>query len=103
MAFTKSQIIEAVAERTRVEKQTAEAMLDCLTQLAYQNAKDEFTVPGIGKIIVVERKARLGRNPQTGAPIQIPAKQAVKFKIAKAAKDALLAAKPAVAGPAVTA
>jgi DNA-binding protein HU-beta len=92
MAFTKSQIIDAIAEKTTVDKKVAEAMLDCLAQLAYEHAKDEFTLPGIGKLVVVERKARVGRNPQTGAEIQIPAKRALKFRVAKAAKDAILAA-----------
>jgi DNA-binding protein HU-beta len=92
MAFTKSQIIEAIAEKTGVEKKVAEAMLDCLAQLAYEHAKDEFILPGIGKLVVVDRKARVGRNPATGAEIQIPAKRALKFRIAKAAKEAILAA-----------
>ena len=92
MAFTKSQIIDAIAEKTSVEKKVAEAMLDCLAQLAYEHAKDEFTLPGIGKLVVVDRKARIGRNPATGAEIQIPAKRALKFRVAKAAKDAILKA-----------
>ena len=92
MAFTKSQIIEAIAEKTSVEKKTAEAMLDCLAQLAYEHAKDEFTLPGIGKLVLVDRKARVGRNPGTGAEIQIPAKRVLKFRVAKAAKDAILKA-----------
>ena len=62
MSLTKSQIIDRIAEKTSVEKKTAEAMLDCLAQLAYENAKDEFTVPGIGKLVVVDRKARMARN-----------------------------------------
>ena len=90
MAFTKSQIIDAIAEKTTVHKNVAEAMLDCLAQLAYEHAKDEFTLPGIGKLVVVERKARIGRNPATGAEIQIPAKRALKFRVSKAAKDAIL-------------
>ena len=92
MSLTKSQIIDALAEKVSVEKKTAEAMLDCLAQLAYENAKDEFTVPGIGKLIVVDQKARTARNPATGATIQIPAKKALKFRVAKAAKDAILGA-----------
>ena len=63
MSFTRLQIIEAIAEKTSVEKKTAEAMLDCLAQLAYEHAKDEFTLPGIGKLVLVDRKARVGRNP----------------------------------------
>jgi DNA-binding protein HU-beta len=92
MPLTKLQIAEALAEKTGVETKTAEAMLDGLAQLAYENAKDEFTVPGIGKLIVVDQAARTGRNPATGATLQIPAKKAVKFRVAKAAKDAILSA-----------
>jgi DNA-binding protein HU-beta len=92
MSFTKSQIADAIAEKTSVTKKIAEDMLDCLAQLAYQNAKDEFTVPGIGKLIMVDRKARTARNPKTGEPIEIPARKALKFRVAKAAKDAILGA-----------
>jgi DNA-binding protein HU-beta len=92
MSFTKSQLVDAIAEKAGVEKKTAETMLDCLARLAYENAQDEFTVPGIGKLVVVDRKARTARNPQTGVTIQIPAKKALKFRIAKAAKDAILGA-----------
>jgi len=100
MSLTKSQIVDALAEKTSVEKKTAEAMLDCLAQLAYENAKDEFTVPGIGKLIVVDQKARTARNPATGATIQIPAKKALKFRVAKAAKDAILGAvTPVISSP----
>ena len=90
MSLTKTQIIDAVAEKTGVTKKTAEDMLECLAQLAYQHAKDEFVVPGIGKLVMVDRKARTARNPKTGAEIQIPARKALKFRIAKAAKDAIL-------------
>ena len=91
MSLTKPQIIEAIAQKTNADKRMVESILDCLAQLAYQNAKDEFTVPGIGKLVVVDRKARMARNPQTGAQVQVPAKKALKFRIAKAAKDAVLA------------
>jgi len=103
MSLTKSQIIAAVAEKTGVEKKAVEDILDVLAKLAYENAKDEFTVPGIGKLIVVDRKARTARNPQTGAAIQIPAKKALKFRIAKAAKDAILGAPTQPASPAAPA
>jgi DNA-binding protein HU-beta len=92
MGLTKSAIIDGIAEKTGVTKQTAEAMLECLAQLAYANAKDEFTVPGIGKLVMVDRKARTARNPKTGEVIQIPACKALKFRISKAAKDAILGA-----------
>ena len=94
MALTKSQLISVIAEKASVEKKTAETMLDCLAQLAYEHATDEFTVPGIGKLVVVDRKARTARNPQTGVAIQVPAKKTLKFRIAKAAKDAILGAVP---------
>jgi DNA-binding protein HU-beta len=96
MSLSKSQIADVIAEKTGVTKKVADEMLDCLAQLAYQNAKDAFTVPGIGKLVVVDRPARVGRNPATGAEIQIPAKKALKFRVAKAAKDAILGAKAPV-------
>ena len=58
--------------------------------LAYKNAKNGFTVPGIGKLVLVNRKARMGRNPATGEAIKIKAKRVVKFRVAKACKDAIL-------------
>src|SRR5439155_1367309 len=58
--------------------------------LAYREAKNTFTLPGLGKLVLVNRKARMGRNPQTGEPIRIPAKRVVRFRVAKAAKDAIL-------------
>ncbi len=61
--------------------------------LAYKEAKNGFTVPGLGKLVVVQRKARTGRNPATGATIKIPAKKVLKFRIAKAAKEAITPAK----------
>jgi len=88
--LTKSQIIDTLAAKANVGRKTAEAMLDSLAQMAYENAKDNFNIPGIGKLVLVDRKARTARNPKTGEPIQIPAKKALKFRIAKAAKDALL-------------
>jgi DNA-binding protein HU-beta len=103
MSLTKPQIIEAIAQKANTEKKTVETVLDCLAQLAYEHAKDEFTVPGIGKLVVVDRKARPGRNPQTGAELQIPAKKALKFRVAKAAKDAVLGATaPVIAASAST-
>jgi DNA-binding protein HU-beta len=92
MAFTKSQVIDAIAEKTGVEKKSVETILDCLSQLAYEHAKDEFVLPGIGKLVVVDRKARVARNPQTGAQVQVPAKRVLKFRVAKVAKDAILRA-----------
>ncbi len=64
-----------------------------IAELAYKNAKNTFTLPGLGKLVLVNRKARIGRNPATGEQINIPAKRVVKFRVAKAAKDAILGAK----------
>ena len=61
--------------------------------LAYKNAKNSFTIPRLGKIVLVNRKARMGRNPATGETIKIAARQVVKFRVAKAAKDAILGTK----------
>ena len=67
--------------------------MDALVALAYKNAKNSFTIPGLGKIVLVNRKARMGRNPATGETIKIAAKRVVKFRVAKAAKDAILGTK----------
>jgi DNA-binding protein HU-beta len=71
----------------------AMTVLDEVAKLAHKEAKNSFTLPGIGKIVLVQRKARMGRNPQTGQAIKIPAKKVVKFRVAKAAKDAILGKK----------
>ena len=92
-ALTKSMIVAAVAEAAEITKAQAGAALDSLASLAYKNAKNGFTVPGLGKLVLVQRKARMGRNPATGATIKIAAKKVVKFRVAKAAKDAILGAK----------
>jgi DNA-binding protein HU-beta len=89
-AMTKSQILKTLAERTDLPKKQVAAFMDELAALAYKEAKNGFTVPGIGKLVVVNRKARMGRNPMTGEPIHIPAKRVLKFRIAKAAKDAAM-------------
>jgi len=89
-AMTKSQIMTKLAEQNDMTKKQVAAFLDDLVKLAYEEAKNGFTIPGLGKLVLVNRKARMGRNPQTGEPIQIPAKRVLKFRIAKAAKDAVL-------------
>ena len=88
-----SQIVAAVAEKSEISKKQAGIALEALSALAYKNAKNGFTVPGLGKLVLVNRKARMGRNPATGEVIQIKAKKVVKFRVAKAAKDAILGAK----------
>jgi DNA-binding protein HU-beta len=82
-----------VADKVGVSKKQAAETLEVLAELAYKNAKNTFTLPGIGKLVLVNRKARTGRNPATGETIQIPAKRVVKFRVAKAAKDAILGGK----------
>jgi len=89
-AMTKSQILGALADKTDLPKKTAALFMEELASLAYKQAKNGFTIPGIGKIVLVNRKARMGRNPATGEAIKIPAKRVVKFRVAKAAKDAIL-------------
>lgn len=88
--MTKTQTIATLAERSGLQKSEVTKLLDALAGLAYQEAKDGFTVPGIGKLVLVNRAARMGRNPATGQQIQIPAKKVVKFRVAKVCKDAIL-------------
>ncbi len=88
--MTKSQVADHLAEKVGITKKTASQFLEELANLAYKQAKNVFTLPGIGKLKLAHRKARMGRNPQTGQPIQIKAKTVVKFRVSKAAKDAIL-------------
>ena len=92
-ALTKTQIVAKLAEQNDLTKKQSKEYLESLAALAYKGAKDGFTIPGIGKLVKVRRKARMGRNPATGESIKIPAKTVLKFRIAKAAKDAVLPAK----------
>ena len=89
-AFTKSQTIGWLADKNEMSKKQAGDFLDSLCSLAYKESKNGFTLPGLGKLVLVNRKARMGRNPQTGEPIKIPAKRVVKFRVAKMAKDNIL-------------
>jgi DNA-binding protein HU-beta len=92
MKMTKSQILAALSDKTGMSKKDVADFMDKMAELAYAEVKSngEFVLPGFGKLVKVQRKARTGRNPATGAEIQIPAKTVVKFRVAKAAKDALL-------------
>lgn len=87
--LTKAQIITTLAEKTGLSKKEIVGVIEAQTALAYKEAKAGYTIPGIGKLVVVDRKARQGRNPATGATIQIPAKKVLRFRVAKAAKDAI--------------
>ena len=89
-AMTKSQTNSHLAGKVGISKKAAGELVDALASLAYKEAKNTFTLPGIGKLVLVNRKARMGRNPQTGEPIKIPAKRVVKFRVAKACKVAVL-------------
>lgn len=88
--MSKSEIAKTLAEKVGITKKQATLFLQAQAELAYKQAKNAFTVPGIGKLVLVNRAARMGRNPATGEPIKIPAKKVVKFRVAKAAKDAIL-------------
>ena len=90
---TKSEIMAALAEAGGISKKQASLVWEKLLAIAYAGAKGPkgILLPGLGKLIKAKRKARMGRNPATGATIKIPARTVVKFRLAKAAKDAVLA------------
>jgi DNA-binding protein HU-beta len=92
-SMTKSQIASHFAEKFGMKKKVVTEIFVELANLAYKEAPNQFTIPGLGKLVLVQRKARVGRNPATGETIQIPAKKVVKFKVAKAAKDSVLGKK----------
>ena len=91
--LSKSQIASSIADKHNITKKQAAEVMASIVDLAYKNAKNSFTLPGLGKIVLVNRKARMGRNPATGETIKIKAKRVVKFRVAKAAKDAILGTK----------
>lgn len=90
--MTKSQILDSLSGTLGATKKEVNNFFNELTVLAYKEVKrnGEFTLPGFGKMVKAQRKARQGRNPATGATINIPAKTVVKFRLSKAAKDAVL-------------
>jgi DNA-binding protein HU-beta len=93
--MTKPQIVAHLAEKTEIQKKTIVAVIEELVTLATKEVKSggQFVIPGLGKAVKANRKARTGRNPQTGEPIKIPAKTVVKFRLAKAFKDAVVPSK----------
>ena len=93
--MSKTQLATELAEATGTNRKTASQFIESLGEIAYREAKKngEFTIPGIGKLVKQQRKAREGRNPATGETIKIPAKTVIKFRVAKAAKDSVLGAK----------
>ena len=90
-AMTKTQLVRHMAEKMSLTNKQAGAFLETLadTAIAQTKKNGQFVVPGLGKLVKAHRKARLGRNPQTGETIKIKAKTVVKFRVAKAAKDAI--------------
>ncbi len=90
--MTKSETLQALAEKLGKTRKEISEMLEAVVGLAYEETKKsgEFTLPGLGKLVKKQRAARMGRNPATGEQIQIKAKTVVKFRLAKAAKDAIL-------------
>jgi DNA-binding protein HU-beta len=91
-SMTKSQILDHLSKKTATTKKLAGQFLDELVSLTYKEAKKSFTIPGLGKMVIVSRKKRMGRNPSTGETMVIPAKKVLKFRIAKQAKDNILPA-----------
>jgi DNA-binding protein HU-beta len=95
--MTQTQLVRSLAEKCEVNNKTARLFLDEMAALAIAEVKKNgvFVLPGIGRLVRVDRKARTGRNPATGESIKIPAKKVVKFRVAKAAKDAIVPPKKA--------
>ena len=89
--MTKTALVRALAEKLELTNKQVAAFLDTLAETALKETKKNglFVIPGIGRLVKAQRKARMGRNPQTGAAIPIKAKTVVKFRVAKAAKDAI--------------
>ena len=91
--FESGAILLYLAQKTGLTKKASVQLMDDFAALAYKEAKNVFVIPGLGKLVLANRKARMGRNPQTGEAIKIPAKRVLKFRVAKAAKDAILGKK----------
>ena len=100
--MTQTALVRALAEAGGIANKQARTVLDSLSSLAVSEVKKNgvFVLPGIGRLVRVDRKARMGRNPATGESIKIPAKKVVKFRVAKAAKDAIVPPKAAAKAPA---
>jgi DNA-binding protein HU-beta len=93
--MTKAQLVSLIADKAEITKATVTNILEIISGTAVTETKKngQFVIPGIGKLVKSQRKARMGRNPQTGAAIKIPAKTVVKFRVAKACKDAVVPGK----------
>lgn len=90
--MTQSQMVKEIAETTGTNSKVAKQFMTSFAELAVRETKKNgmFVIPGIGRLVRVDRKARTGRNPATGEAIKIPAKKVVKFRVAKAVKDAIV-------------
>ncbi|MGD0014629.1 MAG: HU family DNA-binding protein [Bryobacteraceae bacterium] len=90
--MTQSQLVKELAGACEVNNKCSRQLLDAFAQIAVRETKKNgvFVIPGLGRLVRVERKARMGRNPATGEAIKIPAKKVVKFRVAKAVKDAIV-------------
>ena len=89
-AMSKTALIRHLAEQNEMTRVQVSGFLDSLAATAYKESKNGFTLPGLGKLVLKHRKARMGRNPATGETIRIKAKKVVKFRVAKACKDSIL-------------
>ena len=90
--MTQTQLVRALGEAAGISNKSAKTAVEALASIAVRETKKSgvFVIPGIGRLVRVDRKARMGRNPATGEAIKIPAKKVVKFRVAKAAKDAVV-------------
>jgi DNA-binding protein HU-beta len=91
--MTKPAVLNHLAQKSNLSKKLIGELFDEMAALACKEAKNGFVLPGFGKLVLANRKARMGRNPQTGEPIKIPAKRVCKFRLAKSMKDAVLGKK----------
>jgi len=95
-SLTKSEIAASLAEKVGITKKQANQFFEAQAELAYKNAKNHFVIPGLGKLVLQKSAARemvMRFGPKTGETVKVPAKMRVKFRVAKAAKDAILGAK----------
>lgn len=90
--MTQTQLVRELAEASGTNNKVAKAFVETYANIAVRETKKNgvFVIPGVGRLVRVERKARMGRNPATGEAIKIPAKKVVKFRVAKAVKDAIV-------------
>lgn len=97
--MTQSQLVKELAETCQVNNKVSKQMLESFAEIAVRETKKKgvFVLPGIGRLVRVDRKARMGRNPATGETIKIPAKKVVKFRVAKSVKDSIVPPKAASA------